>query len=371
MSIQDERELRGRLGVLLDGVELGPAPVATTMRLGRGIRMRKWVTAAAGVAVLAAGAVVLPGLIQGQRAVAPVASRHYKVTVQALGPTARGGVIGAGTINNKHWQIVVDKSLGEGCTTTLYRLTCGPGYSGAVGPREVSLNGATAGGVQFQMGTVGPDVTRVVIQLSDGTELDLRPVGAYGHRWVAVAAPLHAMIRAESFVGRSEYLYAVAYQASSYSEFVSWLRPGQPGLPRAAGQLGSGKIDGVSWGVSMSVGPWGLCVQLADGGGCSPNPVSQRPALIGKPLQPLTCGGLDNRNGKQIAVVGAVAIPAGVKNVVLKLGDGSHMRLVAIPLGGLRMIGYAIPNRAEVVRTLEYGFAGQLVGSASGANWKC
>lgn len=333
--------------------------------------MRKWVTAAAGVAVLAAGAAVLPGLIQGHRAVAPAASRHYKVTVQAVWPTAKGGVIGAGTISNKQWQIVIDKSLGQGCTTTLYTLTCGPGYGSAVGPREVSLNGATAGGVQFQIGTVGPDVTRVVIQLSNGTELDLRPVDAYGHRWVAVAAPTHAMVRAESFVGRSEYLYAVAYQASSYSEFVSWLGPGQPGPPRAASQLGSGKIDGVSWVVSSSVGPWGLCVQFGDGGSCIPNPFSQRPPLIGKPLQPLTCGGIDASNGKQIAVAGVAAIPAGVKNVVLKLADGSHLRLVAIPLASLRMIGYAIPHQAEVVRTLEYGFAGQLVGSASGTNWAC
>jgi hypothetical protein len=371
MSIQDERELRGRLGVLLDGVEPGSAPVGLTMRRGRGIRMRKWVTAAAGVAVLAAGAVVLPGLIQGHRAAPPVASRHYKVSVQAVWPTAKRGVIGAGTINNKHWQIVVDKSLGQGCTSTLYRLTCGLGYGSSVGPREVSLSGATAGEVQFQMGNVGPDVTRVVIQLSDGTVLDLRPVGAYGHRWVAFAAPLHAMVRAESFIGRTEYLYAVAYQASYYSEFVTWLRPGQPGLPRAASQLGSGRIDGVPWDVSVSVGPWGYCAQFADGGTCNPTAVRLQPPLIGKPLQRLTCSGIDTSKGKQIANSGVVAIPAGVKNVVIKFADGSHLRLVAITLGGLRMIGYAIPNRAEVVRTLEYGFAGQLVGSASGANWRC
>jgi hypothetical protein len=371
MSIQDERELQDRLGGLLDGVEPGAAPVARTMRRGRGIRMRRWISAAAGVAVLAAGAVVLPGLIQGHRTVAPVASRHYKVTVKALGPTAKAGVIGAGTINNKHWQIVVDKTLGEGCTSTLYRLTCGPGYGSSVGLREVSLNGATAAGVQFQMGTVGPDVTRVVIQLSDGTELDLRPITAYGHRWVAVAAPVHAMVRAQSFIGRSEYLYAVAYQASYYSEFVTWLRPGQPGLPRAARQLGSGKIAGVPWEASVSVGPWGYCVQFADGGTCLPNAASLQPPLIGKPLQQLTCGGIDNSKGKQIGVAGVVAIPAGVKNVVLKFADGSHLRLVAIPVAGVRTIGYAIPHRPKVVRTLEYGFAGQLVGSVSGTNWGC
>ncbi len=219
------------------------------------------------------------------------------------------------------------------------------------------------------MGTVGPDVTRVVIQLSDGTELDLRPITAYGHRWVAAAAPVHAMVTAESFVGRSEYLYAVAYQP--FSEFVTWLRPGQLGMPRAARQLGSGKIDGVPWEVSVSVGPWGYCAQFADGGTCTPEAARPQPPLIGKPLQQLTCGGIDTSKGKQIAVAAVVAIPAGVKNVVLKFADGSHLRLVAIPVAGVRTIGYAIPLRPKVVRTLEYGFAGQLVGSVSGANWGC
>ena len=65
MSIQDERELRERLGGVLYSIEPGPPPVALTMRRGKGIRMRRWISVAAGVAVLAAGAVALPGLLQG------------------------------------------------------------------------------------------------------------------------------------------------------------------------------------------------------------------------------------------------------------------------------------------------------------------
>jgi hypothetical protein len=60
-----------------------------------------------------------------------------------------------------------------------------------------------------------------------------------------------------------------------------------------------------------------------------------------------------------------------VKNVVIKFADGSHLRLVATLLGGMRTVGYAIPNRPKVVRTLEYGFAGQLVGSAPAPSWGC
>ena len=371
MSIQDERDLRGRLGGLLDSIEPVPAPISRAMQRGKVIRMRRWVAAAAGVAVIAAGSVVLPRLIDGHRSVAPIAPRHYKVTVQDLGLSAKGGVIGAGTINHKLWKIVLDNSYGGGCATQPYLLTCGWKYMAKVGPRDVSIGGASEGRTQFQYGTVGSDVTSVVIRLSNGSELSLRPVSAAGHRWVAVAAPVGAMIEAASFVGASEYQYAVPYIASDYSEFVTWLRPGQPGLPRDTRQVGSGKIDGVAWHDTVAAGPWGYCVLFVGGSACTPAATRLQPPRIGKPLLRLSCSRpLDSQ--RQIAAsTGVVAVPAGVKNVVLRLADGSHMRLVAVPAGGLRLIGYAVPSRPKVVRALEYGFAGQLVGSISGASWGC
>ena len=68
---------------------------------------------------------------------------------------------------------------------------------------------------------------------------------------------------------------------------------------------------------------------------------------------------------------GDVVIPAGVKNLVLKFADGSRLRLMGVTVGGARMIGYGLPNRPTVVRMLEYGFAGQLVGSLPGVGWRC
>ena len=371
MSIQDERELRGRLGGLLDSVEAAPAPVASAMRRGRVIRMRRWVSAAAGVAVLAAGAVVLTGLIQGHRAVPPAAPRHYTVTVQSLGPTAKSGLVGTGTINNKRWRVVLDTIQGDGCSPMPYVLTCGSTFYGSpVGPREVSFNAAAANDTQYQLGIVGADVTRVVIRLSNGTELSVRPVSAYGHRWVAVAAPIHAMVGAVSFVGGSEYRHSVPYVTSTYAEFVTWLRPGEPGLTRASGLLGSGEIAGAKWRISVQAGPWGYCVTFAAGGTCGAGP-PQAPR-IGKPLAFDACTQLSTSAGKQVtAFSGDVVIPAGVKNLVLKFADGSRLRLVGVTVGGARIIGYGLPNRPKVVRMLEYGFAGQLVGSLPGAGWRC
>lgn len=370
MSIQDERDLRTRLGGLLDSVDPAPVPAARVMRRGRVIRMRRWASAAAGVAVLAAGAVVLPGLIRGHQQVTPAASRHYSVTLQDLGPTAKAGLIGAGTINGKHWRVVLDNSQGDGCALETYLMACGQQYGGNVGPRQVNLNAAGGGPTQFQIGTVGPDVTRVVIRLSNGRELDLLPISAYGHRWIAAAAPLHAMIGAETFVGRSEYQHAIPYVGSTYTEFVTWLRPGQPGLPRAFATVGSGTIHGVAWSTSVSMGPWGYCVAFANGGTCYPTTTSLAPR-IGKPLLQLTCGPLYPGAGRPVGASGVVLIPAGVKNVLIKFADGTHLRLVATYVGGTRAIGYAIPSRPKVVRTLEYGFAGQLLASLSGSNWGC
>jgi hypothetical protein len=302
-----------------------------------------------------------------------MASRHYSVTVQVLGPTARGGVIGAGTINHKRWRVVLDSAFGtnQGCAAQQYLLSCSPNPGIAVGQREASIGEAGEGHTQFEYGIVGSDVTSVVVRLSNGTELDLRPVSAYGHRWVAMAAPVHAIVEAESFVGGAEYRYAVAYVVGTYSEFVTWLRPGQVGLPRSSARVGSGTLDGVAWHETVSIGPWGYCASVADGTMCMPTATLPQLPRIGKTLLQLTCGPLYTKSGKRIGAAGVGVVPAGVKNLVLTFADGSQMRLVATYVGGTRPFGYALPNRPAVVRTLEYGFAGQLLGSASGTTWRC
>jgi hypothetical protein len=316
---------------------------------------------------------VLPGVIQGHRAPAPTASRHYTVTVEQLGSTAKGGVIGSGTINNKHWRAVLDKTMGtnQGCGATVYLLTCGPNPGGPVGPRDVNLGLAGAGSTQFEYGPVGSAVTRVVVRLGNGTVLDLSPVTAYGHRWVAMAAPVHSVVEAESFVGGAEYRYAIPYVSNSFSEFVMWLGLGQVGLPRSSARVGSGKLGGVAWRETVSVGPWGYCAAFADSSMCIPTAIRPQLPRIGKPLALLSCEPLSPKSGKRIGSEGVGLLPAGVKNVVLKFADGTHLRLVAAYVGRTRSFGYAIPNHPKVVSTLEYGFAGQLVGSASGTNWNC
>ena len=230
---------------------------------------------------------------------------------------------------------------------------------------------AGAGPTQFEIGTVGSAVTSVVIQLSNGTEVRLRPVTAYGHRWVAMAAPVRTVVKAESFVGGAEYKYALPFVENSVSSFVTWLNPGQPGLPRSSARVGSGNLHGVAWRETVSVGPWGYCAAFGDGSMCIPTAIRPQLPRIGKPLALLSCGPLFPKSGKRIGSEGVGLLPAGVKNVVLKFADGTHLRIVAAYVGKTRSFGYALPNHPKVVSTLEFGFAGQLLGSAPGTNWNC
>lgn len=372
MSVQDEHELRARLSALMDGIEPRPAPVTRVVRRGRGIRTRRRISVAAGLAVIVAGAALIPGLLQGHR-VAPIGQLHYKVTVTRLGPNAQHGVIGAGVIGTKRWRVVLNRSQGEGCTPRQYLLTCGFGfgYKGSVGQRQVSLSSFSAGGTQYELGAVGTDVTRVAIQLSDGAVLSLQPVAAGGKRWVAVAAPLRAITRAMSYVGQSEFEHAIPYDGTGMAEFVTWLRPGQAGVPVASRSVGSGELDGVSWHAVVRAGPWGYCLLFADGSACD-YASSAAQLLAGRVVAQLGCSPLYNSSGKATGGSwGTAAVPSEVKDVVLQFADGGQQRIAAIAIGGIRVLGYAIPARPKVVRTLEYGVSGQLLRTASGAGWGC
>lgn len=373
MSAQDEHELRARLSTLLDGVEPRPAPVTRVVRRGRGIRMRRWISVAAGLAVIVAGAALIPGLLQAHRA-APMTKLHYKVTVTTLGPSAEHGIIGAGTIGPKRWRVVVNRSQGDGCSPLPYVLTCGFAYKGSVGPRQVSLDSVGAGGTQYEIGTVGAAVTRVAIRLSNNTVLSLQPVLAGGRRWVAVAAPLRAITGAVSYVGQSEYEHAIPFDTNGVAELVTWLRPGQTGLPVASRSVGSGELDGVRWHAAVRTGPWGLCAMFANGSACipasSPSQLSGR--LSGRIVAVFTCGPLYTSSGKATGASSGVAVVSpDVKDVVLQFADGSRLRMAAIAIGGTRVLGYAISARPRVVRTLAYGVHGQLLQSGSAAGWGC
>ena len=157
-------------------------------------------------------------------------------------------------------------ALGTGAKSLRMCSPAGLRYGSQPGPGQVSVDSASAGSTVFELGTVGANVTRVVVQLSNGTELDLRPTLIGGFRWIAFAAPALTIQRAASYAGGVELQYAIPYRNA---EFVAWLRPGQAGPRRARYLIGAGSLNGKSWSAYASVGPWGICLDGAgDAGDC-------------------------------------------------------------------------------------------------------
>src|SRR5258708_5024685 len=180
-------------------------------------------------------------------------------------------------------------------------------------------------GVSYQYGVVQTDVARVVIALSDDSTLTLRPYRLRGQRWVAFAVPTSlAIASATAYSNRSELGYAIPHG----DEFVTWLRPGEHGLPRATYVIGSGVANGVSWSVILHAGPWGYCFST---GTCSP------------PLPRTATNGsfIGSTSGGGWTIVGEAS--PSVAYVVGTLSDGSTIRVRAVDVGGPKLC--ASPGR--------------------------
>jgi hypothetical protein len=243
---------------------------------------------------------------------------------------------------------------------------------GGADARQVSLESEFYNGTQYEAGTVGAGVSRLVIQLSNGSELDLRPVTADGQRWVAFAAPQLAILRAVSYRGTQEYQYAVPFVNRSSEQFVTWLRPGQPGLARATRHLQSGTLDGAPWFGEIETGPWGYCVAFANGSNCLQDASDQQLFLGGRGARELACGPLATSSGHAVgASSGIMVLPANVRYVVLKFADRSQRQFTAVSAGGAAALAYAIPDHPAIVTVLEFSQDRQLLHSGSGAAWGC
>jgi hypothetical protein len=366
MSIQEERELRDRLGGLLYGIEPGPAPVAGTMRRGKGIRMRRWISVAAGVAVLAAGAVVLPGLLQGHPA-NPIAPLHYKVTVSPIGAGSPPGLIGQGTTNGHRWTAVMSAQGRDSVMLTGRGLSGFASYESfatefAAHPAALSTAGSSVSVLEF--GTVRADVTHVVISLPDGEVISLAPVSWHGHRWVAVQLPARVpIVRAELYTSRGELAYAVPFRDT---ELSVWWHPDQVGPARLTKSIGSGVVDGKPWHAVADIGPWGYCYSFGSDSSCIGTTYDPGVVTVGTLISPLSCG-----SGGGQPATGLAAAATAVRRVVLQYEGGSSVTLPTFAVGRGRMLAYAIPGRHKVVGSLEYGAAGQLLGMTSGAGWGC
>jgi hypothetical protein len=368
VSVQDERELRQRLGGLLGDLEPRPAPVFAAMRQGRGIKVRRWIAVAAGVVIVAGGAAALPAVLHSAPAVPrPAGPLHYSVTVRPPGKGAPAGLIASGKQDGYPWAVRITRQGSQ-------LVVGGLGVNGVGGlPSDAPSNGVTLesagqsgkGGTTAFMGVVGPEVTKVVFVLPGGRVYSLTPVSYDRHRYIAIAVPYGVpVVRAATYHGSRELSYAVPFEGTT---FVDWLAPGQPGPARFSQTIGAGVIDGRAWRFSAQYGPWGYCFAVPDGSQCGvPAP---RTGIAATALVPMSCGYVSSTNSGPTANL--VATGPAVRSVTIRLSGGATERLQTVDVRGARLLAFAVPTGQTVTGSTEFGAAGQVVAhdSAAGINY--
>jgi hypothetical protein len=364
-----EVQLRARLAAALDDFSPGPLPLGSVVRQGKAVQVRR--RASVIVAVLAAAAVALsaPALAHQFGRHAPVTPGRYHVTVSPPGPRSPRNLIAHGRINDRPWSVIGflpnPGSTIEGCFQAS-RVVC----RGAVYPADYDriasfplLEVATEIGTRpvAVIGYVHSGVRFVRVRLSNGQTLTLRPVAAFGKRfmrYVAIEVPFAAAItQVRAYSATRELGYAVPFASGGSFQLVRWLKPGQAPLPKpAAYQIGSGVAAGRQWSLAAHVGPWGTCLTgIGDAVTCHPT----------------SLGGL--RGGKPAALVEAAAGPHDTNFGVFVASAGvSYFRLSTTDVKvttdvvhGVRFVSFTADRGEAVTRWAAYSVKGQKLASGS------
>jgi hypothetical protein len=365
MSIDEERDLRLRLDGALEEITPSRAPVAATLRRGRTIRTRRRIGVAAGLAAVIGIALAAPGLVHQFIRQAPVqpVEHNWVLTVYPPGPHPPNGQIAWGTINGKRWQIGFSSPSSRDGQCMRINGQDAACNGGPTNPSQypsdpvIPVGSAQEDGVNYMYAAVQPDVTRVVVALANGTELALHPARLYGQDWVAFPVPAGLAIdSATAYSTQSELGYAVPYGES----FVTWLRPGERGLPRATYIVSSGHLQG-PWSAIMHVGPWGFCMELAQAGSSGS---LCYPGLSLAPTGNSYFGSAGTPPGSVIMVGKASPLVAYVVGTV---SDGRTIRARAVDVGGPRFWAWTVPAGQRLRRVVFYSASGRQVAVQSGA----
>jgi hypothetical protein len=364
VSIDDERALKEQLDRAFDAITPRPTPVEGAIRHGEAMRARRRAAVAVGLAgVVAAGVFGIPALAHRSAAPAPATPSHYTVTVQGPGPHSPVGLIASGTVNGKRWQVIASRPGADGAGRNQQNvMASGPAFEpdglnsvmDRLAPdssQPVSFEDFRAGPNQGQFGPVRADVSYVKVRLSNGVVLTLRPVTVYGIRLVAFAAPAGAVIvDGTAYSRHGEIATAIPFDGpGGLAEFVAWLKPGQHGLPRATGRIGSGTFDGKAWSAVAYQGPWGICVKTNGGGSCMA-------ATSG-----LGTSEMFDTGGSPRMFAGSAS--AAVAWVIVRRPDGTTTRVVPVTVGIQRFFAFPLSPGHKPWRWTAYDGSGHVVAS--------
>ena len=368
MSIDDQHDLYERLDRAVESITPPAAPVDRAMRRGRGIRLRRRSAVAAGVAaVVAAGVIAVPAL-RHDASENPAAPR-YTATVQPPGPHSPPGLIASGTVNGKYWQVTVGKpGAGGAGPGQQFAQASGPAFGpdelNSSGPalapdstEPVSFNAMSSEPSQAQFGAVRADVSYLTVRLGNGILLTLHPVKVWGVREVAFTIPVGATItEATAYSRHGVIATAIPFNyPGGIATFNAWLRPGQHGLSRATGLIGTGRVSGQAWSVTAYLGPWGICLEGGapgtNGGGCLPTTSSLGTSLL-------------FRSAGTPGVAGGTA-SASVARVVAYPSGGAPVQVRPVTVGPQKFFSFPLPDGTKAVRWKAYDSSGNVVASGT------
>jgi hypothetical protein len=368
VRIDDERDLHERLDRAFETITPRPAPVDGTVRRGKAIKGRRRVAVAVAVAaIVAVGVITVPSLHRLAGPAPVPGSGHYTVTVQPPGPGSPAGLIASGTINGKYWQLATGKP-GTGGTTAgnqeiyLSGAALENAMTGIVPdlstdhPAPVAFEDVGIPPVEAQYGPVQADVSYVKVALNNGTVLTLHPVTAYGARVVAFATPLNAtIVSATAYSRHGEIATAIPFNEGDGQAFFGiWLKPGQHGIGRASGSIGSGTIGGNTWSASAYLGPWGVCIVSVTGSICAPAAAS----TLGTAVMASTESGTPR-------VITGVASPSVVR-IVVHQPDGTVTQVRPVTVGGQKFFAFSETSGSHPLNWAAYDSSGDVVRSSPG-----
>jgi hypothetical protein len=367
VSIDDQRDLYERLDLAIGAVTPREAPVGGAMRRGRGLRLRRRAALAAGVAAVAAAALVAVPALRHTATENPAPS--YSATVRPPGPHSTPGLIASGTVNGQRWQIVAGRpgAGGAGRGQQIF-LATGPALdSGSASTSvptaawrsadPVMFLGLACGPTQVQFGEVRAGVSVVKVRLGNGSTLTLHPATVWGARMVAFAIPLGApVISATAYSQRGGIATAIPFNdASGIASFATWLLPGQHGLDRASGRVGSGSYLGRAWSASAHLGPWGVCLTGQAGG-------SDESGCIGATSAArLGTGVLFWTDGVPAVAVGSA--DQSVARIVVTSPEGKTTQMRPVTVGGVRFFAFPFGKGPKPWKWSAYDGSGHVIAS--------
>jgi hypothetical protein len=396
VSVGSESELRERLLAAACRYEPGPVRYDALLRQGRAIVVRRRVTVAVAVLLVAAVSVVTPLALRaavGQPS--PYTGSHYHVTVYPArqarslltdaSHSAGPRLIGYGVINGQRWRLtlsVIPNSTAGGPVT----ISGTGGYSSDYGeqftePWRTTRSGPPAtmdegGGTfpTFYAGIVRSDVTRLAVRLTNGQVLSITPVAIFSaryERYFGFPVPdFSSVTEITAYAGQREV--GLTYPFDRYSfMYVRWIYPGQPVPPQVHYLIGSAGGGTGRWSAWVYTGPWGACQVI----------FLRSTGLAECPLTPVGRGTVARILDLHISWIGRTAraiVPAiqmaqtarSVSYLVFTRADGTDFRVTTVTAGTSKYCAF-LTYRSElgrhdgstVVRWTAYNASGRELGT--------